>query len=39
MDILTNPLETNASFIEKYILGLLIIGDYLELSFFLARTK
>ena len=39
MDLLTNPLEANPSFIQKYVIGLLIIGDYLELSFFIARSK
>ena len=39
MDLLTNSLESNAGFIEKYAFGLLLTGDYLELSFFLSRTK
>ena len=39
MDLLTNPLESNQNFIVRYVIGLLITGDYLELSFFLARTK
>ena len=39
MDLLTNSLESNPGFIEKYTYGLLLTGDYLELSFFLSRTK
>ena len=39
MDLLTNPIEKSKPLIEKYVWGLLIAGDYLELGFFLARTK
>lgn len=39
MDLLTNPLQKNPSLVEKYVTGLLLTGDYLELSLFLARTK
>jgi hypothetical protein len=39
MDLLTNPIESNSNLIEMYARALLINGDYLELSFFLARTK
>ncbi len=39
MNILTSPLETNKYLTEKYAVSLLIKGDYLELGFFIARTK
>ena len=39
MDLQTAPLEGNKNIAEKYIWGLLIAGNYIELGFFLARTK
>jgi len=39
MELQTAPLEGNKTLTEKYIWGLLIAGNYLDLDFFIARTK
>jgi hypothetical protein len=39
MDLQTAPLEGNKTLSEKYIWGLLIAGNYLDLGFYISRTK
>lgn len=39
MDLLTNQIDGNKALLEKYVSGLLIAGDYLELGFLMRRVK